>query len=650
MNIRLRTGKQIFAFCIISSMVFLSVLIWRPNTIEERLETLTLDYRFHVRNVLAKPSPSDQVVVVAIDEKSLKTFGRWPWTRTLTARLISKVLSYEPAVLAVDIFFSEPETPSADRELGRILHQARNKVILATAFDVWIDRKEEDRQELPDSLIDSAFLRIQKFHELSAVAADNVLVNVADIAQNLLIGQVYSHPDHDGKLRWEILYLTYDDEYFPSLPLQTARKALGLRLDEMVLEGSKGIRLGDNIFIPTDEKGRMLINYLGREGTFSPVSAADVLVGNIPKERLQGRTVLLGTSAIATYDLKNTPFSSNMPGVEKNATIVENILSENFIQKSTGYIEVAALILTGILMGIFLPRLSALNGALLCFVLFTLYILAVLILFVYANLWVHFVYPAANIMVVSVVVTVVKYFFEERKSKEIRAMFSSYVSPKIVAELINDPTKARLGGDRKVVTILFADIMGFTTLSERRPPEEVVDLLNEYFHEMTDIIFRWDGTLDKFVGDEIMAFWGAPADQPNHAELAVRCALNMADSLVRMQQKWKEEGREVLDCGIGMNTGEVVIGNIGASGKKMDYTVIGDHVNLAARVETLTRNYGARIILTEFTKQHIEDLITKGSLGHAQLRELEAVKVKGKEKAVMIFELKNLEHGEAYPE
>ena len=649
-NIRLRTGKQIFTFCILSSMVFLLVLIWRPNTIEERLETLTLDYRFHVRNVLAKPVPSDQVVVVAIDERSLKTYGRWPWTRTLTARLISKILSNEPGVFAVDIFFSESETPSADRELGRILYQARDKVVLATAFDVWVDRKTQNRQALPDALIDSAFLRIQKFHELNAVEADNVLVNVPDIAQNLPIGHVYSHPDHDGKLRWEILYLTYEDEYFPSLALQTARKTLGVSLDKMVIVGSRGIRLGEKLFIPTDQKGRMLINYLGREGTFSPVSAADVLDGKIPKETLRGRTVLLGTSAIATYDLKNTPFSSNMPGVEKNATIVENILSENFIQKSTGYIEVAALVLTGILMGIFLPRLSALNGALLCAGLFTLYILAVLILFVYANLWVNFVYPAANIMIVSVVVTVVKYFFEEKKSKEIRAMFSSYVSPKIVTELINDPAKARLGGDRKTVTILFADIMGFTTLSERRPPEEVVDLLNEYFHEMTDIIFRWDGTLDKFVGDEIMAFWGAPADQPNHAELAVRCALNMADSLVRMQQKWKEKGQEILDCGIGINTGEVVIGNIGASGKKMDYTVIGDHVNLAARVETLTRNYSARIILTEFTKQQIDDLIKKGLLGHAQLRDLEAVKVKGKEKEVMIFELKNLEHGEAYPE
>jgi adenylate cyclase len=235
---------------------------------------------------------------------------------------------------------------------------------------------------------------------------------------------------------------------------------------------------------------------------------------------------------------------------------------------------------------------------------------------------------------------VTKYFFEEKKSREIRAMFSSYVSPKIVAELINNPEKAKLGGERKTVTILFADIIGFTSLSEQKQPEEVVEILNEYFKEMTDIIFRWDGTLDKFVGVEIMAFWGAPIDQPNHAELAVRCALNMEAKLRDLQYKWKLEDKCGLDCGIGINTGEVIIGNIGAAGKKMDYTVIGDNVNLAARVEKLTRTYNTKIIVTEFTIRHIDEVLGKGSVGHLQVKELDIVKVKGKEKEVKIFELK----------
>jgi adenylate cyclase len=252
-------------------------------------------------------------------------------------------------------------------------------------------------------------------------------------------------------------------------------------------------------------------------------------------------------------------------------------------------------------------------------------------------------------MTISAVVTGGKYFFEEKKAKEIRSMFSSYVSPKIVEELISNPEKAKLGGERKDVTVLFSDVIGFTTLSEKKSPEEVVELLNEYFNEMTNIIFKWDGTLDKFVGDEIMAFWGAPLDQPNHAELGVRCALDMSDRLSEMQKRWVQEGKEILDCGIGINTGEVIIGNIGAAGKKMDYTVIGDHVNLAARVEKLTREYKARIIVTEFTLNHLKPSIEKGSIGHCEIEERDTVKVKGKEKEVKIFELKGLRHREAHP-
>jgi len=246
--------------------------------------------------------------------------------------------------------------------------------------------------------------------------------------------------------------------------------------------------------------------------------------------------------------------------------------------------------------------------------------------------------------------TVIRFFHEERKAKEIRQMFSSYVSPKIVKELIENPDKARLGGERRVVTLLFSDIIGFTSLSERRQPEEVVSLLNEYFKEMADIIFRWDGTLDKFVGDEIMALWGAPLEQPNHAELALRCALNMSEKLNELQEMWRQRGSDTFDVGIGLNTGEVIIGNIGATGKKMDYTAIGDHVNLAARVEQLTRQYGTRILITENTYAQVEPLIKKGLLGHFELNELAKVKVKGKENEVKIFGLKGLKQVELPPQ
>jgi len=642
MNIHEKTNRRIFAFCIFSSAFFLALLLWRPGAIEERAETLTLDYRFHIRNFIAKPKLSGQVAIVAIDEKSLQQFGRWPWSRTLQAELVEKLLDFSPRVLAVDIFYTEPETRQSDKVLGNIIRMAGKNIVLASVFDVWSEKKDKEKNVIPDSLFDSAFLKLEDQTQISAVRADDFMQDIPQILNNSLCGHVYSLPDHDGKLRWEILYIHFADEYFPSLALQAARASLGLKIDEMAIVGNRGVRLGENLFIPADRKGRMLINYYGKEGTFKHISAVDILRGKVERKELENRTIFLGTSAIATYDLKNTPFSANMPGVEKNATITENIITQKFIQKSVGYLEIFVLVMTGLILGFFLPRLSAIRGATLCFILFAGYILGSQFLFSSMNLWVNFIYPAANIMMIAVVITVTKYFFEERKAGEIRKMFSSYVSPKIVEQIINNPEKAKLCGERKTVTILFSDIIGFTTLSEKTSPEQVVDLLNEYFEEMASIIFKWDGTLDKFVGDEIMAFWGAPADQPDHAERAFRCALHMVASLEKLHEKWTSEGKPVLDCGIGINTGEVVIGNIGAPGKKMDYTIIGDHVNLGARVEKLTRTYRARIIVTEFTLEHIAPLIEKKLFGHIELNELDRVRVKGKEQEVRIFELKNI--------
>jgi adenylate cyclase len=287
--------------------------------------------------------------------------------------------------------------------------------------------------------------------------------------------------------------------------------------------------------------------------------------------------------------------------------------------------------------------MKAIPGTLLATGVIALYVVICCYLLIYHNIWANLLYPVTNMFVIFTGLTVTKFFHEERKAKEIRQMFSSYVSPKIVQELIENPEKAKLGGERRVVTVLFSDVIGFTSLSERRQPEEVVALLNEYFKEMAEIIFKWDGTLDKFVGDEIMALWGAPIEQPNHAELALRCAVEMSSTLNELQRSWKGKGSEILDVGIGINSGEVIIGNIGAPGKKMDYTAIGDHVNLAARVEKLTRQYGSRILITENTFAHIEPLIQKGAFGHIEIKELGSVKVKGKENEVKILGLKEMQ-------
>ena len=230
--------------------------------------------------------------------------------------------------------------------------------------------------------------------------------------------------------------------------------------------------------------------------------------------------------------------------------------------------------------------------------------------------------------------TAYRFLMEERRARDIRKMFSSYVSKRIVDELIRDPSKAKLGGDRKEITVLFSDIRGFTSFSEKHQPEEVVSLLNEYLGAMTEIVFAHEGTLDKFVGDAIMALWGAPVGQPDHAERAARCALAMIAKLKELQAKWTAEGKYVIDIGIGINTGDMVVGNMGAEGKKMDYTVIGDNVNLGARLEGLTRKYNNHIIISEYTYEKIKDVV--------QATELDSVTVKGKEKPVVVYDLVGL--------
>jgi len=381
----------------------------------------------------------------------------------------------------------------------------------------------------------------------------------------------------------------------------------------------------------------MRINYLGPDRTFHYISAADVLSAQVNPSVFNDKIVFLGTSAISTFDFAVTPFSARMPGVEKNATVAANVLGKGFIIDTPVTIVSLLILVTGLALTIIFTRFRALTALSTAMLLIVLFSAGNTYVFTYQGRYLNFVYPFFNMALISVFSGSYKYLTEERRARELKTMFSHYVSPKIVHELIEHPEMAKLGGYRREVTVLFSDVRGFTTFSERRQPEEVVSHLNEYLQEMTDIIFKWEGTLDKFVGDEIMAFWGAPLEQPNHAELAVKCALNMSDRLEQLQAKWRAEGKEPLDNGIGINTGDVLVGNIGSADKKMDYTIIGDHVNLGARVETLTRKYDSRVLISEFTEAKIRNLIEEGVLYRVDMKEMDTVKVKGKDIPIKIF-------------
>jgi len=658
----------------------LAFLTWLAPNVVVRLDHTALDFQFRLRG---ERSPGQDVVLVLVDEKSLKEIGRWPWPRDKQALLVDQIHAGEPAVLGLDIIYAEPEESDTIREIKSWLAATQqkeplsNKVLgqletrlhaldtdqqfaqsLAQAGDLVLampffvpesqatDSLTDTTHTVPELLRRSEFMLVkqtksaQESHPYKAMALLPPLDTFAQQATGL--GHVYRLPDHDGVTRREVLALRHGDAYYPSFALEVARLYLGQTRERMALSLGDGVQLGATL-VPTDQKLRMLINYAGRELRFPWVSATDVIHYRIPSDLFRGKAVLVGTAALGTYDQLSTPFSANFSGVEKNATVIENILHERFLTAGlwTGPVEFGLVLVFGFMLTCILPRVRAVHGTIVTTVTWIGYAGAVQALFVVKGICLPVVMPTLTIGSVFVVTTVLNYVFKERQAREIHSMFASYVSPRIVQELMKSPSKATLGGQRKELTMLFSDLVGFTTFSEHRPAEEVVDQLNEYLSAMTDVIFRWNGTLDKFVGDEIVVFWGAPLDQPDHAALAVQCALEMQARLMDLKSKWKMEGKPTLENGIGINTGVALVGNIGAEGKKMDYTMIGDQVNLAARFQGLTRILGHPILLTEFTASKLElglDREKPGTqrdgLDQIKLRKLQVVTVKGRQAPV----------------
>ena len=679
----LRSGSRVGIGLGMAVTVGLAILTWLAPNIVVRLDNTALDFHFRLRG---ERSPKQEVVLVLVDEKSLQEIGRWPWPRDKQAVLIDRINRGVPAVIGLDVIYAEAEKSDIVRDLHAWLSEVRRKDPLAgtrlTPLETRLDALDTDQLfarslaqagtvvlavpffvpehqgpatagettlSVAERLRRSEFMLVKqtKSGEDSKPYEATAMVAPLDIfaQQAKGLGHVYRLPDHDGVTRREVLALKHDGTYYPSFALEVARLYLGVTREHMALLLGEGVQLGPSV-IPADQKLRMLIDYAGRDHRFPWVSATDVIHDRIPSDYFKGKAVLVGTAALGTYDQLSTPFSANFSGVEKNATVVENILQHRFLTAGlwTAPVELGLVLMFGLALTCTLPRVRALHGTCLTAATWIGYTGVVQALFVVAGVCLPVVMPTLTIASVFTVTTVLSYVFKERQAREIHSMFASYVSPRIVQELMKTPSKARLGGQRKELTMLFADLVGFSAFSEHRQAEEVVDQLNEYLSAMTDVIFLWNGTLDKFVGDEIVVFWGAPLDQPDHAELAVQCALEMRARLTQLQARWKEQGKPILDNGIGINSGIALVGNIGAEGKKMDYTMIGDQVNLAARIQGMTRTLGHPILLTEFTAAKLRagqhGAAPGGSLHWVHqfhLRKLQVVTVKGRQEPVVAY-------------
>ena len=648
---RARKGRANILIGLLTT-VLVAVLMFLRIPALETLEEKLYDYRYKTRGAMKCP---DNIVIAAIDERSIEKLGRWPWSRDKLAMLVEKLNESDAEIIMLDLILSEAE--KNDPLLANAIKEAGN-VILPVAFDL-NSESTQSVQPKDEFLLRSSFHSVinpEMFNKYQPISAKSVLMPIAPLSQEAMaFGHMNIFPDNDGTLRWESLVIEHNGFLYPSLDLQTACAYLGIPPEKVVLKATEGIQLGRNRYLATDKWGRAPIYYYGPVDTFPHISISDVLDGKVKGEFLRGKIIIIGATAVGIYDLRVTPFSPVMPGVEKHANMIASILENRSLRCASLPANLIVLLLSGILFSMIIVRFKAVGASGITALYLLLIFFSAFYLFVHRDLWVNITYPSINALFILISVMGYNYTVEERYARKIRAMFSSYVTERVVNELIKNPDLARLGGERREVTVLFSDIRGFTTFSEKHSPEDVVAMLNEYLGAMTDVIFRWEGTLDKFVGDEIVAFWGAPMQQENHAELAVKCALHMANRLRELQQKWSAEGKATLHAGIGINTGEVLVGNIGAEGKKMDYTVIGDHVNLGARVEALTRKYDAHILITEFTLNKIRGLMAPGkplqteeaALGHTEVTGLERVAVKGKELPVEIYELKSLDHGAA---
>jgi len=577
---------------------FLAIaLYFNQNPFLEAFEAKTYDLRF--KSLRGAVAPGSEIGIVAIDNKSIAELGRFPWSRDQYVRLLERLSAAGAKVVLFDVFFSETETRAIDASLAAALKKAGN-VGLAVAYD-----------------FDQDF---------NVVGATHTLPIIENNAAGL--GHINLTPEDDGVVRRNKMFVEVEGNKVPSLGLRAAMMAMG---EKEFVADAYGIRLGKQR-IPVDANGFMWINYTGPSNHYPVFSFADIVKGRINPEKLRGKVLFVGATALGVYDLRVTPFDRNTPGVEVHATITDNIMSGSFIRRTgfESWLDIALIFALGLLTFYLTKRLGFYTAFPVAILLSAAYVWLSFLLFKEGH-WISMIYPPLAVIFALLTGGSFRYFVLERSARELRSIFSSYHSDKLVARLEEEPEAAKIGGDNKDVTIIFTDIKGFTAFSEQHTPQEVVARLNEYLGAMVQVIEEYDGYVDKFIGDGIMAYWGAPLAQADHAKLAIGCVLAMQKTMDKLHLKWQAEGVEPFTIRAGVQSGEVVAGNVGLRGKKMEYTVIGDTVNQAARLEGSAKYYGVSALVGESTYLRTSDAY--------QYRELDKIRMVGKQIPVTVYEL-----------
>jgi len=630
----------------------------------EQLSSIIYDYRLR----LTMPrTQDDRIVIVDIDEKSLKEEGRWPWGRDRMALLMDKLFDeYGVAVVGFDVVFAEKDESSGLKVLQKLgqnqlkgdasfqatLSQIQplleydklfaskiknRKVVLGYYLTSQADRRASGM--LPEPTFPPGTF---KGHSVEFTSWNGYGANLPEL-QEAAAGAGHFNPlvDFDGRVRRVPMLAEYGGAYYESLSLAVVRTLLGqTRLipgyAEVKAGGYSGMEwleldaAGGKLKIPVDSDVATFVPYRGGQGSFRYVSITDVLHDRVDPAQLKDKIVLIGTTAPGLLDLRSTPVAEAFPGVEVHANMISGILDQNLKERPAYMLgaEVVWILLIGIalsfLLPLFTPAKAILASAL------TLITTAGMSLVVWQNG--NVLMPVANSLLLIALLFALNmsygYFVESRTKHQITRLFGQYVPSKVVEEMAKHPESVSMEGESREMSILFSDVRGFTTISEGLDPKQLSLLMNEFLTPLSRDIYKYRGTIDKYMGDCIMAFWGAPLPDRDHARNAILAGIEMQASLRALQPHFRERGWPEIHVGVGINSGRVSVGNMGSE-VRVAYTVMGDEVNLASRLEGLTKHYGVGIIVGENTRNLVKEFL---------YRELDHVRVVGKDKPVAIYE------------
>lgn len=627
----------------------------------ERVEIWTYDLRLLAA---AKVDPDPPVVIVDIDEPSLAAVGRWPWPRHLIASLLDELIERQGvALVAFDVVFAEPDESSGLPVLERLASEAfQDQPEFMAVLDELRPTLDNDARfaealrdrpvllgyyfsggedavrvgQLPDPLFRETDFGGRR---IPLVSGDGYGANIPRL-QQAASGAGHFTPlfDVDGITRRVPLLIEFDGGYYESLSLAAARFYLGGAVPRPVF-GEAG---AGNYFalealsvagqkIPVDRLGAALVPYAGPQRSYPYIPVTEVLQGKLPAGSLAGKIVLIGTSATGLMDLRATPVGNAYPGVEIHANLIHGII-DNAILNEPAYLEgleILAVVVVGVLLMLLMPKLGPAVALITALgLVFTLFV-AGLYLWQQHQMVMPMALLLLTVLGMYLLDTVYALFVENRARSRVSALFGQYVPPKVVDALADNPEAASMEGESREMTVLFSDVRDFTRISESLPAKQLSALMNDYLSVMTRSIQSENGTVDKYIGDAIMAFWGAPLPQQDHAARSVSSALAMQEAATRLREVYSAREWPPLHVGIGINTGVMSVGNMGSEFRRA-YTVMGDSVNLASRLEMLTKHYGVSIIVSADTRAATEAAF--------HYRELDRILVRGKERALSIHE------------